>query len=69
MLYDRKKQYMISQIERQAGVKFERVSAPQPGEVAKATGSTATESIMSVSDSMLPIFRQSTKEMVKKGDL
>lgn len=69
MLYDRKKQYMISQIERQAGVKFERVSAPQPGEVAKATGSTAAESIMSVSDSVLPIFRQSAEELVKKGDL
>lgn len=69
MLYDRKKQYMISQIERQAGVKFERVSAPQPGEVAKATGSTAAESITSVSDSVLPIFRQSAEDLVKKSNL
>ena len=32
MLYDRKMQYIISQIERQAGVKFEHVSDPQLGE-------------------------------------
>uniref|UniRef100_A0A0D6QTU2 RNA helicase n=1 Tax=Araucaria cunninghamii TaxID=56994 RepID=A0A0D6QTU2_ARACU len=67
MLYDRKKQYMISQIEMKAGVKFERASAPQPADVARAAGQTAAESIMSVTDSVLPVFRQSAEQLLKNG--
>jgi ATP-dependent RNA helicase DDX21 len=50
MLYDRKKEYMIPQIERKAGFQFERVAAPQPMDIAKAGGSTATDGIRAVSD-------------------
>lgn len=50
MLYDRKKEFMIPQIERKAGFKFERVAAPQPSDIAKAGGSTATDGVRAVSD-------------------
>ncbi|KAH9297798.1 hypothetical protein KI387_029480 [Taxus chinensis] len=67
MMYDRKKQYMISQIEMKAGVKFERASPPQPADIAKAAGLTAVEGIMSVTDSVLPIFRHSAENLLKTG--
>ena len=50
ILFDRKKEYMIPQIERKAGVRFERVTAPQPIDIAKAGGSTATDGVRAVSD-------------------
>lgn len=50
MLFDRKKEYMIPQIERKAGFRFERVAAPQPIDIAKAGGSTATDGVRAVSD-------------------
>lgn len=50
MLYDRKKAYMIEQIERKAGFKFERIAAPQPADIAKAGGTTATDGVRAVAD-------------------
>lgn len=49
MLYDPRRSN-ISKIEREAGVKFEHVSAPQPDEIAKAVGGEAAEMITEVSD-------------------
>lgn len=40
----------ISKLEREAGVKFEHVSAPQPSDIAKAAGVDAAEAILHVSD-------------------
>lgn len=49
MLYDPRRSN-ISKIERESGVKFEHVSAPQPLDVAKAAGCEAAEMINQVSD-------------------
>lgn len=49
MLYDPRKSN-ISKIERESGVKFEHVSAPQPIDVAKAAGLSAAEMVTNVSD-------------------
>ncbi|MCI25886.1 DEAD-box ATP-dependent RNA helicase 7-like, partial [Trifolium medium] len=49
MLYDPRRSN-IAKIEREAGIKFERVSAPQPDEIAKAMGGDAAEMITEVSD-------------------
>ena len=49
MLYDPRRSN-ISRIERESGVKFEHISAPQPADIAKAAGSAAAESITQVSD-------------------
>lgn len=40
----------ISKIERESGVKFEHLSAPQPADVAKAAGAEAAETIIQISD-------------------
>ena len=49
MLYDSRKSN-ISRIERESGVKFEHLSAPQPADVAKAAGVEAVETINQISD-------------------
>lgn len=40
----------ISKLEREAGVKFEHLSAPQPADIAKAAGGDAAEAIIQVAD-------------------
>lgn len=49
MLYDPRRSN-ISKIERESGVKFEHVSAPQANDIAKAIGAEAAEMITQVSD-------------------
>ena len=49
MLYDPRRSN-ISKIERESGVKFEHISAPQPADIAKAVGGDAAEMINQVSD-------------------
>ena len=49
MLYDSRKSN-ISKIERESGVKFEHISAPQPADVAKAAGNEAAEAINQISE-------------------
>ncbi|KAL0382312.1 UNVERIFIED_CONTAM: DEAD-box ATP-dependent RNA helicase 7 [Sesamum calycinum] len=50
MLYDPRKSN-FSKIERESGVKFEHISAPQPADIAKAAGAEAAEKINEISDS------------------
>eukprot|EP00252_Welwitschia_mirabilis_P019382 TRINITY_DN4463_c0_g1_i4.p1 TRINITY_DN4463_c0_g1~~TRINITY_DN4463_c0_g1_i4.p1 ORF type:complete len:711 (-),score=174.01 TRINITY_DN4463_c0_g1_i4:212-2344(-) len=69
LLYGKKKQYMLSQIEKEAGFKFEHLSAPQPGDIAEATGNSAVESVLKVSDSVLPIFRKTAENLIENGDM
>ncbi|KAL3696316.1 hypothetical protein R1sor_010392 [Riccia sorocarpa] len=64
MLYDRKKEYMIPQIERKAGFKFERIAAPQPADIAKASAATSIDGIRQVSDSVLPLFRLAAQQLL-----
>jgi ATP-dependent RNA helicase DDX21 len=49
MLYDPRKSN-ISKIERESGVKFEHISAPQQADIAKAAGAGAGAMITQVSD-------------------
>lgn len=69
LFYDRKKEWLVPQIERQAGFKFERIAAPQPVDIAKASGSTALDGILAVSDSVVPLFRKTAEELVTSSGL
>lgn len=69
MFYDRKKERLIPVIERKAGFKFERIAAPQPADIARASASSAADSINGVSDSLLPIFRPAAEELVRSSNL
>ncbi|XP_061373949.1 DEAD-box ATP-dependent RNA helicase 7-like [Gastrolobium bilobum] len=68
MLYDPRKS-TISRIERESGVKFEHVSAPQPDDIAKALGGEAAEMITQVSDSVVPAFKSAAEELLNNSGL
>lgn len=50
LLYEPKHKRRVSTIERESGVRFEHISAPQPADIAKSAGSEAAEAISNVSD-------------------
>ncbi|KAK9103515.1 hypothetical protein Sjap_020769 [Stephania japonica] len=68
MLYDPRKSN-FSRIERESGVKFEHISAPQPVDVAKAVGCDAAEAITNVSDSVIPAFKSAAEELLSSSGL
>jgi ATP-dependent RNA helicase DDX21 len=50
LLYEPKHQRRISTIERESGVKFEHISAPQPADIVQSAGSDAAKTITNTSD-------------------
>ncbi|XP_057446360.1 DEAD-box ATP-dependent RNA helicase 7-like [Lotus japonicus] len=68
MLYDPRKSN-FSKIERESGVKFEHISAPQPDDIAKAVGGEAAELIIQVSDSVVPAFKSVAEDLLKNSGL
>ncbi|KAL4575912.1 hypothetical protein LXL04_011999 [Taraxacum kok-saghyz] len=59
----------ISKLEREAGVKFEKISAPQPADIAKAAGGDAAEAIIQVADSVIPVFQSAAEELLNTSGL
>ncbi|KAJ0558854.1 putative RNA helicase [Helianthus annuus] len=59
----------ISKLEREAGVKFEHISAPQPADIAKAAGGDAAEAIIQVADSVIPVFKSAAEELLNSSGL
>ncbi|XP_028756428.1 DEAD-box ATP-dependent RNA helicase 7-like [Neltuma alba] len=68
MLYDPRRSN-ISKIERESGVKFEHISAPQPVDIAKAVGGDAAKMINQVSDSVIPAFKSAAAELLNNSGL
>ncbi|RHN81932.1 putative RNA helicase [Medicago truncatula] len=68
MLYDPRRSN-IPKIERESGVKFEHISAPQANDIAKAVGREAAEMIMQVSDSVIPAFKSAAEELLNNSGL
>ncbi|GLT84090.1 hypothetical protein SLE2022_023410 [Rubroshorea leprosula] len=68
MLYDPRRSN-VSRIERESGVKFEHISAPQPVDIAKSAGQEAAETITQVSDSVIPAFKSAAQELLKNSGL
>ncbi|CAL0303555.1 unnamed protein product [Lupinus luteus] len=68
MLYDPRKS-SVSRIERESGVKFEHVSAPQSDDIAKAVGGEAAELILQVSDSVVPAFTSAAQGLLNNSGL
>ncbi|XP_041998455.1 DEAD-box ATP-dependent RNA helicase 7-like isoform X1 [Salvia splendens] len=68
MLYDPRKSN-FSKIERESGVKFEHMSAPQPADIAKVAGAEAAEKIAEISDRVIPVFKDVAEELVKSSVL
>jgi len=69
MLYEPRYKYSVNRLERESGVKFEHISAPQPTDVAQSAGSEAADAISSVSDSVIPVFRQQAEQLLSSSSL
>jgi len=68
MLFDPRK-HNVSKIERESGIKFEHISAPQPDDIARAVGMEAAEKITQVCDSVVPAFMAAAKELLESSGL
>ncbi|MCL7024736.1 hypothetical protein MKW94_002218, partial [Papaver nudicaule] len=68
MLYDPRK-HNISRIERDAGVKFEHVSAPQATDIATSVAHEISAAILAVSDSVIPAFQSAADKLIKTSGL
>ncbi|KAG1360656.1 DEAD-box ATP-dependent RNA helicase 7 [Cocos nucifera] len=69
LLYEPRYSYSISRLERESGVKFEHISAPQPADVAESAGSEVADSISNVSDSVVPVFRSQAEQLLSSSGL
>ncbi|XP_039168338.1 DEAD-box ATP-dependent RNA helicase 7-like isoform X3 [Eucalyptus grandis] len=59
----------VSKIERESGVKFEHISAPQPSDVAQAAGVEAAESTRQISDSVIPAFKSAAEQLLNTSGM
>ncbi|OWM75664.1 DEAD-box ATP-dependent RNA helicase 7 [Punica granatum] len=59
----------VSKIEKESGVKFEHVTAPQPSDIAKAAGAEAADTITQISDSVIPVFKSAAEELLNTSGL
>lgn len=68
-LVDRKKEGLIPLIQRKAGLKFERVGAPQPADVARVASERAIEAVKAVDDTAIEFFRSAAKSLLEDGGM
>ncbi|GER25305.1 dead box ATP-dependent RNA helicase [Striga asiatica] len=68
MLYESQKSN-FSRIERESGVKFEHISAPQPADIAKTAAADAADKINGISDSVIPVFKAAAEELLNSSYL
>jgi ATP-dependent RNA helicase DDX21 len=64
--YQPREENMLKQVERRAGVTFERISAPQPMELAAASAKDAGRSLDDVPDKVLPYFLEAAREIIEE---
>ncbi|EFN57631.1 hypothetical protein CHLNCDRAFT_20835, partial [Chlorella variabilis] len=64
-LVDRRKEGLIPYIQTKAGLKFERVGAPQPSDMAQLAGERALEAVQAVDVSVLPFFRAAAQKLLE----
>ncbi|KAF0898455.1 hypothetical protein E2562_007291 [Oryza meyeriana var. granulata] len=69
MLFEPRYKFNVNRIERESGVKFEHISAPQPTDVAQSAGTEAAEAIASVSDSVIAVFREQAEQLLNSSGM
>jgi ATP-dependent RNA helicase DDX21 len=64
VFYTPKQMYLLSKIERMAGVKFERGGAPQMEEIYKAAAVNAAKDIQKVDEAVIEYFKKSAEDIL-----
>lgn len=67
-LVDRKKEWCVQLIERKAGVKFERVGAPQPTDMATAAANGAVQAVRAVNKNVIPLFKEAAESLMEESE-
>ncbi|RHZ83009.1 hypothetical protein Glove_100g23 [Diversispora epigaea] len=57
-------EYLLSNIQRHAGITFHMVGPPQPQDIIAATANGAVKNLESVESSVLPYFHETAKELI-----
>lgn len=57
-------EYLLSNIQRRAGIIFQMVGPPQPQDIIAATANDAVKNLESVESSVLPYFHETAKELI-----
>lgn len=63
--YTDKTRYMIDEIERQAGIKFQQIDPPSSDDVMKHTAKGMLQSLDVVQDEVLPMFEEAAKTLIE----
>ncbi|CAG8495352.1 6604_t:CDS:2 [Diversispora eburnea] len=63
-LFKPQEEYLLSNIQRRAGVTFHMVGPPQPQDIIAATANDAVKNLESVESSVLPYFNETAKELI-----
>ena len=64
--YTKKTQFLVQQIEEQAGIKFKHIGVPQPEDVIKASSRGIIKRLQEVNNSVLHLFKDTAKELIEK---
>eukprot|EP00116_Pleurobrachia_bachei_P002793 sb/3463055/ len=64
-LYNAKQEYALKEVERHAGIKFTRVTPPQPNQLIKAAAKDAVRCLDDVPSTVLPAFKAYAKELLE----
>lgn len=62
--YNKKQQAYIDRIEAKANIKLQKIGAPQPGDIIKATARDIVQSLKNVSKEILPLFQDIASELI-----
>ncbi|GJP46463.1 hypothetical protein CLOM_g5747 [Closterium sp. NIES-68] len=69
LVADRWSGRIVANIEHTAGVKFERVSPPQPADLVRVASAAVTAKVKAVGDSVVPLFEESAKDLIQSTGL
>ncbi|KAL6780947.1 hypothetical protein ACKKBG_A09135 [Auxenochlorella protothecoides x Auxenochlorella symbiontica] len=67
-LVDRRKEGLIPVIERRAGMKFERIGAPQPADMARVAGERAVDALAEVDAGVVDAFRPAARTLLAASE-
>eukprot|EP00347_Sterkiella_histriomuscorum_P023162 403335713 len=62
--YTKKSQYMIQQIESQAGIKFKNIGIPSAQDVIRASSKLMLKNLDQVNDQVIPYFTEAAKDLI-----
>ena len=66
--YNKKHVQQISNIERQAGIVFQKIGIPQPEDVMKASAKGIVKNLESVNSEVLPFFEETADLLIQKNN-